>query len=155
MTPRAHPAARERGVALVEMAIILTSTILLIPVVFLFGRLLYQYSVLKQATNDAAAYVATVPALELQDPAAAAVVLTRAETMLREAVSAAGIRPDASLAVLIDCDDNPCGVGTPGTVRVRAVYQLDVSLFETFYTDWVGYPAVWNVAARSTYPYTN
>lgn len=152
---RAPASRRQRGIAMVETAIILTTTMLLIPVVFLFGRLLYQYSVLAQATSEAAAYMASVAPLEMHSFSAAAAASERADTMVRDAVAAAGIRPDSSLAITVECDDGPCGIGAPALVEVHAVYQLDVSLFGLFFEKWVGDYSIWVLQARATRPYAN
>ena len=61
MMPASRPHSHRRamraqlGVAAVELAIVLSVTMVLLPAVALFGRVFYQYSVMKSATRDAAA----------------------------------------------------------------------------------------------------
>ncbi|MFZ3287535.1 MAG: TadE family protein, partial [Telluria sp.] len=93
------------GVAAVELAIIMCLTAFLLPTIFLFGRVFLQYNVLKQATQDAANYMASIPLAELRNSSKVVAATTRAQQMVTTAVAEAGITPSAALgSIFVYCN---------------------------------------------------
>ena len=58
---------RQRDAATVELALLLTATMALMPALVLFARVFYQYGLLKQASQDAASYLAALPVAAITD----------------------------------------------------------------------------------------
>ena len=57
----------QRGAAAVELATILSATLFLLAALVLFGRLFYQYNVMKLACQDAARYLTSLPPAAVLD----------------------------------------------------------------------------------------
>lgn len=148
---------RQRGVAAVELALILLFSSFLLPVVFLFARVFYHYNVIKQATQDAANAMASTPRIELVTFAGMAAAKARSEQMVMNAISAAGIKPPETLIVDFFCNGVTCVAATPVVdIRVYASF----SLFDGFYRDtwpWLTdpYGPSWTFSASSDAPYQN
>jgi predicted TIM-barrel enzyme len=147
----------ERGIAAVELAIIVSATFFILPAVLLFGRLLYQYNVIEEAARDAARYMASIPLADMQVAASAQIHADLAAQMIKTTVAAAGVAPATGLLVDVLCDDSEtCGNGTPATIIVKARYTLDDSIF--FYkmtSRWTGDDGRLTFRARSIVPYVN
>jgi Flp pilus assembly protein TadG len=99
--PPTMPAAIRRralGVAHIELAFILLTMAVLLPLVFSFGQIFYVYSVVKQANSDAAAALAAVPMSEwvVSLPADSPMKL-RAAQIARQALASASISPAIAL----------------------------------------------------------
>jgi Flp pilus assembly protein TadG len=88
--PTALP-RRQAGAAAVEFALIVAATAIVLPATFVFFRVFWQYNVLRQATSDAARYMATVPVYQLGATSPRPVDVAR--RMVARAVVAAGILP--------------------------------------------------------------
>jgi hypothetical protein len=143
-----------RGVAVVELTIIIFAVWLFIPLVYFVGRILYDYTVLRQAAADAALYLSTVPQVEYKTPAGGAAVALRAERIIRNTIEAAAIEPDAELLLQIRCDNAACGSGVPVDVGVSVTYNQDFTGFLTFYLRWIPEGHSWRFLVVSTVPYT-
>jgi Flp pilus assembly protein TadG len=85
------PRRRQSGAAAVEFALIVAATAIVLPATFVFFRVFWQYNVLRQATSDAARYMATVPAYQLG--ATGPRPMDVAKRMVARAVVGAGILP--------------------------------------------------------------
>ena len=69
MTRRtAGPRRRQRGIAAVELALVLPAFVLLLAATVFIGRTLYHYQAIQKAAHDAARYLASAPALEVSSP---------------------------------------------------------------------------------------
>ncbi|HEX8612548.1 MAG TPA: hypothetical protein VF800_14780 [Telluria sp.] len=55
---------RARGIAHIELALLLSTMAFLLPLIFSMGRILYVYMVLRQSTATVATYLATLPQAE-------------------------------------------------------------------------------------------
>lgn len=145
-----------RGIAAVEMACILLVLFLLIPSVFFFGRGIYHYGVVKQATSDAANFVATTGFVAITSDATRDAVVEQAESMVRNALAEAGIQPDGAIEVQVACHDRyACNQLRPTMVRVSASYGMQVTLFNEFLGRWFDTNPIWMVQANTIVPYAN
>lgn len=90
-------AGRQRGIASIELALILSAIVFMLIPTFLIAHAYWQYTVLKHATYDAARYVAAVPASQLASITPDSMDV--AQNMVAKAAVAAGLVPasDASL----------------------------------------------------------
>lgn len=144
---------RQRGVAAVELALILLMASFILPVVFLFARVFYHHNVLKQATQDAANYMASAPRIELMTPDGMSAVRDRAKKMVRDAVAGSGIRPPNNLTVDIRCNiDEVCdSLETFDDVEVKAVFTM-VDGFRIYTRPWLqgGARPYWKFSASSS-----
>ncbi|MBZ2206062.1 TadE family protein [Massilia soli] len=151
---------RQRGIAAVELALILLATSFLLPAIFLFARVFYHYNVLKQATQDAANAMAMTPRMEMISASGMNAAKARSTQMVINAITSAGIRPPEELWVIIYCNG---GVGM--CIHSSAVVEINVSasftLFDEFYIEtapWLpdtfGGPS-WTFIATSNASYQN
>lgn len=115
----ARRARGQRGIAAVEMAIILPLLILLLTIPIFFARYFWFYTASQKAASDAARYMSTVRRAELRSPA----LVTHATDVARDIVSAqlSDLGLDGTESVEVFCDSGKClGNGSiPETVRVR------------------------------------
>lgn len=148
---------RQRGIAAVELALILLFTSFILPVVFLFARVFYHYNVIKQATQDAANAMASTPRMELITSSGMAAVKARSVQLVISAIESAGITPPEELIVEIYCGGGACIAASPVVeIRVFAAFTL----FDGFYMDtwrWLPdtYGPSWTFSAASDAPYQN
>lgn len=147
----------QRGVAAVELALILVLSSFILPVVFLFSRVFYHYNVLKQATQDAANYMASVPRIELITSSGMSAAKARAEKIVADAVAGSGIKPPEELEVEIRCNNAMCFSSVPvNEVQVSAGFIL----FDDFWRDtgpWLKdeYGPSWTFTASSSATFRN
>lgn len=149
---------RQRGVAAVELALIMLFTFFVLPVVFLFGRVFYHYNVLKQATEDAATYMASVPRLELRTSQGMANAKARAVQMVVDAVAASGITPPEDLVVDVRCNNGGlCGpTMTITDIEVLAMFALFDGFWQ-YTSPWLTdeYGTSWTFNASSVATFRN
>jgi Flp pilus assembly protein TadG len=148
--------SRPRGVAAIELALILCLTLSLLPLLLLFGRVLWHYNVLKHAADEAALAVARQSLLEIEagnSPVLAYGVVSAAATHARlERLRGIGYVP-------ISCSGGPvhsCTSVTGGTVTVNVVSQVTMTAFRPLlarYMDNGGRSL--NLVVSSTVPYVN
>lgn len=65
----------QRGVAAVELAIILPILVVLLALPFYFGRLFWHYTVAEKAAHDAALYLSSIPVTEMKSQARIASII--------------------------------------------------------------------------------
>jgi len=152
-----HKATRaQHGVAAVELAIIMCLTVFLLPTIFLFGRVFLQYNVLKQATQDAANHIASIPLAELRDADKVQAAGARAEEMVRTAVTEAGISSASLGTIRWSCDDGAdCGPLRPASITVTASLTINGWDFNAATLQWLNEIYEWSIPARSTVAYAN
>lgn len=102
-----HAAAqRQRGAATIELAVIILFMFYLLINTVMYGRMLWQYNVLKHAVNDAARYIETVPTYPLEssepDPR------LEARMMVARAAFAAGLIASADDAAFLSTVEAIC-----------------------------------------------
>lgn len=154
--PQAPARRSVRGFAAAELAILLTATILLLPTVALFAKVFYQYSVMKGATHDAAAYVASLSPAAIKDPVERARAFGVAQQMLRQAATGAGM--DSGTTVFegrIECDGHGCANLVPDTISVDITFNIDGNDFINSTGEWTDIDQhFWQITAYSTIPFS-
>ena len=116
----------QRGVAAVELALILPIVVVVLTVPLFFGTLFWHYSAAQSAAYDAARYLSSASLEEIRDPNKVGAVVSQVRDIVAEEVAelTPGLyAPD--VAVL--CNVGNCnGFSTPTTVRVIVeVYMTD------------------------------
>jgi Flp pilus assembly protein TadG len=104
----------QRGIAAIELALLMTATVFILVPTFVIAHALWQYTVLKQATDNAARYLAALPPYQLNsvDPDARDV----ARHMVARAVIDAGMVSPGNQAAFEGQIDVYC----PGVVACRS-----------------------------------
>lgn len=133
-----HSPSRQRGVAAVELALILPILIMLLAVPFFLGRVFMHYAVAQKAAHDAALYLSSVPITEMKSQGRIGAVLDVAKQIydLETAELNPGPYPPTPGFM---CNNIPCaGLSVPDTVTVSVQMRvLDnfMPLFTTNYKD--------------------
>jgi Flp pilus assembly protein TadG len=130
MIPPSSRNRRQRGVAAVELALILPIVVVLLSVPLFFGRLYWHYSAAQSAAYDAARYLSTVSLEEMRDPNKVGAVVTQAYDIVAEEVGELNpglYAPD--VAVRCNVGNNCNGFFTPTTVRVIVQVYMTDSIF--------------------------
>lgn len=110
--------SRQRGIAAVELALILPVLVLMLIFPLYLGRVYWHYTVIQHAAHDAARYLSKAPDTEMSNPARAVAVASVADTII--AMELAELAPGAYPYVAqVNCDSGPCvGYSKPSKVRV-------------------------------------
>lgn len=151
----APPAARQRGVAAVEFALLIIPLLLIAAGLSEFGRGLWYHDALAKSTRDAARYLSTVPLGELNGS------LSQGKTMVVAAASAARVAGLSADQVTISCAPTPCSAanksGDVSSITVAVRYPLTLgSLFPFLANDADGLRAstyAVELQPRTTMPY--
>lgn len=118
---RHHPAAKkryERGVAAVELAIILPFLVLLMALALLFGRTFWYYNVMQKAAHDSARYMSTVAVNDIRNLTRVSHATAVAYNIADQEMSDFN-REATPWSVIVLCDGVGCdGFSAPETVRV-------------------------------------
>jgi hypothetical protein len=128
---RAGPLHRQRGVAAIEMAILLSIFISMMALPLFVGRCLWHYTVVQKAAHDSARYLATIPLADVRNPTRAAAAIKVAEYIVaRETaeLNPGGIYP---VSVTINCLPDTCTLGSWGTIKV----YVGVKMFDPILPD--------------------
>ena len=149
---------RTRGIAHIELALILLTMSMLLPLIFSFGHIFFVYSVLKQANRDAAASLATVPMAEwaVSKPMTSPMKV-RAIAIAEQAMASAGIGPDLVVMPSIVCkrgvlDNTACG----GVVRPDSItVSLEVTMPMGAVMDMFNVDESLMIHTNVTVPYNN
>jgi Flp pilus assembly protein TadG len=146
----------QRGAAAVELALILSATIVLMPAVALFARVFFEYSIMKEATRDAAAYLAGLPAASVKDDSERARAIGVAQRMVAEAAAGAGMDGSTTVeAAYVECDNHSCAGLVPEVFGVTVTFTIDDVVFNALTGRWTDFETnTWEVTARSTVPFT-
>ena len=75
------PHSSQRGIAAVEMAIVLMALVAFLTMPVFFARYFWCYSVAQKAAQDAARFMSTVPLVEIKSAAMVAEAVTVAKTI--------------------------------------------------------------------------
>ncbi|MES2316964.1 MAG: TadE family protein [Pseudomonadota bacterium] len=147
-----HP--HQRGAAAVELALILSATIVLMPAVALFAKVFFQYSVVKEATRDAAAYMGSLPPASIKDEAERNRAVAIAQRMVSDAAVGAGMQGSTVVQqASVECDNHPCAGSVPDGFDVTVTFVIDDAAFNGLTGAWTSHEAkTWEVTARSTVP---
>ena len=123
--PRPARARRQGGIAAVELAFILPLLVVLLQYAWAAGQLFREYTVLLNATHNAARYLAAQPPYVLMDGTRGLAAAATARQMVRAAAAAAAIVADPT-PFNVRCGVADCGGALPATVRV--FFSVDVQL---------------------------
>lgn len=128
---------RQRGVAAIEMAIILPLLVILLTFPIFFCRAFLYYSVAQKAAHNAAMYLATVPKLEMQDNNKSAAASDMATEIVEATIAELSPGALGGIGVSIQCDNGPCGVGAVPNGLITV--DLRITMYDEFfpYFTWV------------------
>jgi hypothetical protein len=144
---------RQRGVAALELALILPIFLILLSLPLYFGRIFWHYTVAQKAAHDAARYLSSVPLKEMKDPTKINAELALAADIIQAEVGELNPGPYKP-AVTILCNNITCsGFTTPVTIRVDVeLYMVDI-FFSTYTSMILGYES-FPLTAEVVMPYT-
>jgi Flp pilus assembly protein TadG len=131
--PRKLPGSprRERGSAAVELALILPILITLLTFPVFYARCLWHYTVAQKAAQDAARYMASVPAAEMRSRKLGAAAQKIAEEIANQEI--AELAPGKEFdPPQITCDGLSCGSSTGKTPSKVRVY-ISFGMADTFF----------------------
>jgi Flp pilus assembly protein TadG len=144
-----QPRGRERGVAAIELALLLPILIVTLAPLILYARYMWHYTVAQKAAQDAALYMSTISAAEMKaKPLANAAKGIAIEIARREVADLAPGEEIGDADVI--CDTNTCGFKTgsvPKTVTVSVAFHVTDPFFNT-YLGRYGLPVEANVTMR-------
>ena len=119
----------QRGVATIELAILLPLLVLLLTVPIVFARYFWYYTATQKAAQDAARYLSAVRQTEIRSPT----LVVHATDVARDIVAAelSNVKVVGRPTVEVMCDGGECyGNGViPETVRVRIRMQYHDDIF--------------------------
>ena len=151
--------ARQRGAAAIELAAVLLCTFLLLPVMFLFARVLMCYSVMKGASGDASAYLASLPRAAMSEPAERLRHLAIARNIVADSALAAGMGDSTDiLGTDFRCDDPLCdnGGALPRQLSTTVHFALIDDNFLYFTSPWTtDNTNKWEIGLTSVTAYAN
>lgn len=138
---------RQRGIAAVELAIMLPVLVLMLVMPLYLGRVFWHYTIIQNAAHDAARYLSKIPASEMNNPNRAPAAVAVANAIVEEEL--AGVAPSAfTYSLIISCDGFGCvGFSRPAEVRVTISILLEDIFFPSLN------PLSITLPAAVTYPY--
>lgn len=122
---------RQRGVAAIELALIMLFFSGLLPVVLVCGRALFAYTALQKSAHDAARYMATLPLPQMMDIDAAAEGSAVVRHLVAEAMQ--DTWPEMqTLRISVECvyadDAYSCGSYASKPLQVRLKLTIDIQV---------------------------
>jgi len=157
---RCRASRRQAGVAAIELALIMLFFMGLLPVVLLFGRALFLYTVVQKSAQDAARYMATLPLQQMTNDDTANQAAAFATQLVRQALAETGPVLNAN-RIRVDClyasGDYPCGsyVTRPLQVRVKFVAELPIAFLPDLTLRWLPQMAPISLNANAVLRYAN
>ena len=120
----------ERGVAAIEMTIVLFLGFVLLVAVVLLGRLTWHAIAMQKAVTNVGRIVTAMPFETLTTFAVAEPLQTLAVAHIQTAVRSAGLdtQPPASMTAVL-CDGSPCGDTQVGVLRVTSSIRFHDTIF--------------------------
>lgn len=153
---------RQRGVASIELALILVFFSGLLGVVLFLSNILQTYTTVQKAAYGAARYLATTPLLEMSNVDDAENAALQAENMAIASAAAMHLALRRSqVTVLCDYGSNygytECGSVPvkPAKVLVKILVPMQSVFLRDSVLDWLGDPGVIIVNSLSTLRYAN
>lgn len=151
---------RQQGVAAIELALIMLFFMGLLPVVLLFGRALFMYTVVQKSAQDAARYMATLPLQQMTNDDTANQAAAFATQLVQQALAETGPLLNAN-RIRVECvyasGDYPCGsyVTRPLQVRVKFVAELPIAFLPDLTLRWLPQLAPISLNANAVLRYAN
>jgi Flp pilus assembly protein TadG len=139
---------RQRGIAAVELALVLPVFLILLTFPLYLGRVYWHYTIIQRAAQDAGRYLSSIPLSEMRNPARAPALVAVAYNIIDAEL--AEVAPGAyHYLPLVACDINTAcgGFVTPTTVSVSIGMQID----DIFFSDVTSLTLPLTVMV--TYPY--
>lgn len=128
----------ERGVAAVELAIILPFLILLLGLALLFGRAFWHYDVMVKAAHDSARYMSTMALNDMKNITRVTHATAVAFDIADEEMGDLN-REGTPWSVTVQCDGVSCdGLSAPQTVRVVIRMQMVDNILGGFTSSFFG-----------------
>ena len=157
---RRHAATRQKGVAAIELALIMLFFMALLPIVLLFGRALFMYTAVQKSAQDAARYMATLPLQQMTNDVSATQAAAFATQLVQQALAETG-PVLISNRIRVECvytdGDYPCGSYPmrPLQVRVKFVAQLPIAFLPGLTMRWLPQLAPISLHANAVLRYAN
>lgn len=139
---------RQRGIAALELALVLPIFLILLMFPLYLGRVLWHYTVIQRAAQDAARYLSTIPLSEMKNPARAPALVAVANDIV--AIELAELAPGPypyQLSVTCDAGAACAGYSVPSTVQVN----IQVLMEDIFFSNVTSLTLP--LTAAVTYPY--
>lgn len=129
---RARKPVGQRGMAALEMVLVLPVLLLFLAWITFFGRYFWHYTAAHKAAHDAARYLATVPQREMKTPG-----LGGGQAPVTQVAQAIAVAETTELnpgpfppSVLVSCLPQGCsGLVLPAKVRVLVMMRMTDDLF--------------------------
>jgi hypothetical protein len=127
------PRARwQRGIAALEMALILPFILVLLPYPVLLGRAFWHYTMLQKAAYDAARYMSTAPAMDMKFLASGQNYPAELARNMAGAATADINSELEPVSIVVQCDGLPCGSNPLG----KLPSQIRVIVAQGIRDDW-------------------
>lgn len=125
-----HPATRaQRGVAAVELALVLPLLLIMLAVPLFFGRVFWHYTVAQKAAYDAVRYFATVPVTHMRNPNQVGYAVAVAHAIVAQVTADLNPGPYPP-AISVLCDGLLCdGFSAPVKVKVGVRISMHDEMF--------------------------
>lgn len=149
-------ACAQRGSTMIELTGVAILMAALLPALMLFGRVFYQYSVIKSSCHNAALYMALLPPAAFRDPNEMARAQAVAKQMVLTSMTEAGITGASTLSPIdIECDGIQCQSGkVPAVINVNMAFSIDDLGFGNYPGNWME-DGFWNLSVTSSVPNLN
>lgn len=141
---------RERGVAAVELALVLPILLITLAPLVLYARYMWHYTVAQKAAQDAARYMSTISAAEMKSRTLAGYAKGIAIEIARRELAELSPGEEIVDADVI-CDTNTCGFKS-GSVPKTITVSVAFNMFDTFFGTYLG-PYGMPVTANVTMSY--
>lgn len=155
--PRGAMRRFQRGAAAIELALIISATLVLLPALALFAQVFYKYSVIKGATLHAAIYLSTLPAAAVKNDSERARAFALAQRMIDDAAAGASLSGSTKVyPAIFLCNATSCNGALPRVFIVKVQLTIEDLLFSEFTGAWTDIETrKWEVNAESTIPFMN
>lgn len=144
---------RQRGVAAVELAIVLPILFVMMSVPIFFGRYFWHYTVAHKAAADAARYLSSISVREMRSSVLSEAARKTAYDIAAEEIADLATGGDApTIGVYCGTSKDCNGYGPtamPSTVEVRVDMDMFDNIFGAVNTGFYG----WNITARAEVAY--
>lgn len=147
----------QHGAAAIELAMVISATLVLLPALALFAQVFYKYSVIKGATQNGAAYLATLPPASIKDDIERARAFALVQRMVDEAAAGASLAGSTRVfPATILCNGNTCTGMVPRVFIVKVSLTIEDLAFSGLTSAWTDSGSKkWEVNAESSIPYVN